>query len=207
MAPSPFCIEIDESVLDDLRVRLDRTRWVSDLGDQGWTYGASIPYMRQLVAYWRDGFDWRAQERALNAFANFRTTLKDDTGIHFIHERGRGPEPLPIVLTHGFPDSIARFTKIIPMLTDPASHGADPSDSFDVVAPSLPGYLFSDRPHSDGSVLHVGDLWHELMTQLGYDRYVAHVNAHHPGAQPLSRDEFVKQRMIDKYSRPGGRCC
>jgi len=174
MAPSPFCIEIDESVLDDLRVRLDRTRWVSDLGDQGWTYGASIPYMRQLVAYWRDGFDWRAQERALNAFANFRTTLKDDTGIHFIHERGRGPEPLPIVLTHGFPDSIARFTKIIPMLTDPASHGADPSDSFDVVAPSLPGYLFSDRPHSDGSVLHVGDLWHELMTQLGYDRYVAH---------------------------------
>jgi pimeloyl-ACP methyl ester carboxylesterase len=174
MPPSPFVIDVDQHVLDDLRMRLDRTRWIGDLGDSGWKYGASIPYMKQLIAYWCDRFDWRAQERALNGFANFRTTLKDGLGIHFIHERGRGPEPMPIVLTHGFPDSIVRFTKIIPMLTDPASFGADPADSFDVVAPSLPGYAFSDRPREDGSVFHVGDLWHELMTQLGYDRYVAH---------------------------------
>lgn len=174
MALSPFLISVDQSVLDDLRARLDRTRWVDDLGDAGWSYGASIPYMKELVAYWRDGFDWRAQESALNRFANFRATLKDGVGIHFIHERGRGPNPLPIVLTHGFPDSVARFAKIIPMLTDPARYGADVGDSFDVVAPSLPGYAFSDRARSDGSVFHIGDLWHELMTQLGYQRYVAH---------------------------------
>ncbi len=130
--------------------------------------------MKELVAYWRDRFDWRAQERSLNRLANFRATLKDGARIHFIHERGRGPHPLPIVLTHGFPDSVIRFAKIIPMLTDPARYGADVGDSFDVVAPSLPGYAFSDRPRSDGSVFHVGDLWHELMRQLGYDRYVDH---------------------------------
>jgi microsomal epoxide hydrolase len=174
MPTTPFTIDIDPSVLDDLRLRLDRTRWPSDLGDAGWRYGASIPYMKELVAYWRDCFDWRAQERALNRFANFRATLKDGIAIQFIHERGRGPRPLPIVLTHGFPDSFVRFTKLIPLLTDPANHGGDPADAFDVVAPSLPGYAFSDRPRDGGSVFHVGDLWHELMTELGYDRYVAH---------------------------------
>ena len=174
MAPSPFVIQVAQPVLDDLRVRLDRTRWPSDLGDPGWTFGASVPYMKDLVTYWRDHFDWRAQERVLNGFANFQTLLKDGSRVHFIHERGRGPDPLPIVLTHGFPDSVLRFTKIIPMLTDPSSVGGDPADAFDVVAPSLPGYAFSDRPRSDGSVFHVGDLWHELMMQLGYDRYAAH---------------------------------
>ena len=174
MPVEPFVVKVDQSVLDDLHMRLDRTRWTCDFGDSGWSYGASVAYMQQLVAYWRDRFDWRGQEAALNRFASFRATLNDGLRIHFIHERGRGPEPLPIVLTHGFPDSVVRFTKIIPMLTDPASHGADPADSFDVVAPSLPGYAFSDRPRSDGGVFRVGDLWHELMTQLGYDRYVAH---------------------------------
>lgn len=162
MAPTPFTIDITQSVLDDLRTRLERTRWVDDLGDAGWTYGASIPYMRELVAYWRDRFDWRAQERALNGFANFRATMKNGLGLHFIHERGRGPRPLPIVLTHGFPDSVVRFTKLIPLLTDPASHGADAADSFGVVAPSLPGYAFSDAPRGDGTVFHIGDLWNEL---------------------------------------------
>ena len=174
MAPPPFVIDVDQRVLDDLRVRLEHTRWPRDLGNGDWRYGASIPYMKELVAYWRDGFDWRAQEKALNRFGNFRATLKDGTGIHFIHERGRGPNPLPIVLTHGFPDSVTRFAKIIPMLTDPAQHGVDDADSFDVVVPSLPGYAFSDRLRSGGGVFHVGDLWHELMTALSYERYVAH---------------------------------
>lgn len=174
MTISPFVIDVDENVLDDLRARLGRTRWTGDLGDGDWSYGASIPYMKELVAYWRDHFDWREHAGALNRFPNFRATLKDGLRIHFIHERGRGPKPMPIVLTHGFPDSIARFAKIIPMLADPGRHGGDPRDSFDVVAPSLPGYAFSDKPRSGESVLRVGDLWHELMTQLGYDRYVAH---------------------------------
>ncbi|MGH7649783.1 MAG: epoxide hydrolase N-terminal domain-containing protein [Gemmatimonadaceae bacterium] len=125
MPPTPFTIAIDNSVLDYLRARLDRTRWATDLGDPGWKYGASIPYMQELTAYWRDEFDWRAQERTLNSFANFRVTLKNGIGLHFIHERGRGPAPLPIVLTHGFPDSIARFTRLIPMLVDPANHGGE----------------------------------------------------------------------------------
>jgi len=174
MTISPFCIDVDQSVLDDLSRRLDATRWVDNLGDRGWDHGASIPYMKELVGYWRESFDWRAQERTLNAFANFRATLKGDLGIHFIHERGRGPNPLPIVLTHGFPDSIVRFTKIIPMLTDPANHGGDSTDSFDVVAPSLPGYAFSDRVSEAGGLFHVSGLWHELMTELGYSHYVAH---------------------------------
>jgi pimeloyl-ACP methyl ester carboxylesterase len=175
MAPSPFTIDIKQDVLDDLRARLDRTRWPSDLGDAAWKYGASIPYMKGLIAYWRDGFDWRAEERTLNRFPNFRVALKDGIGIHFIHQRGRGPKPFPIVLTHGFPDSVARFTKLIPMLADPASHGGDAADSFDVVAPSLPGFAFSDMPRGEAATFRVGDLWDELMTtHLGYERYGAH---------------------------------
>lgn len=174
MSTSPFRIDVEQRVLDDLRTRLTRTRWVDDLGDPSWDHGASIPYMKQLVGYWRDGFDWRTQERALNDFVQFRTTLRGGIGIHFIHQRGRGPDPLPIILTHGFPDSIVRFTKIIPMLTDPVSHGGDAADSFDVVAPSLPGYAFSDKPSGETNVFHVGDLWHELMEHLGYRRYAAH---------------------------------
>lgn len=139
MTLSPFHISVDQTVLDDLSRRLDLTRWVSDLGDPGWGHGASIPYMRELVTYWRGSFDWRAQENVLNGFANFRATLNGNLAIHFIHERGRGPKPLPIVLTHGFPDSIVRFMKLIPMLTDPMSHGGDAADAFDVVVPSLPG--------------------------------------------------------------------
>jgi len=170
----PFSIAFPQDTLDDLNERLDRTRWMSDLDDPGWNHGLSVPYMRELARYWRHGFDWRAQESALNHFANFRAKLQDKLTIHYIHERGRGPSPFPIILTHGFPDSIVRFTKIIPMLTDPARFGGDPADAFDVVAPSLPGYAFSDTP-SDGMLFHVGDLWHDLMTrELGYARYAAH---------------------------------
>lgn len=168
-----FHIAIDQSILDDLHARLDRTRWPQPLAQDGWTYGVSVPYMRELAAYWRTTFDWRAREDALNRFQQFRATLKGGARIHFIHERGRGPKPLPIILTHGFPDSIVRFAKLIPLLVDPRGHGADAGDSFDVIAPSLPGYAFSDRAH--GTVFQTGDLWNELMTEhLGYDRYVAH---------------------------------
>ena len=174
MPPRPYTISIAQSELDDLRSRLTRTRWIDDFGDEGWSHGLDVAYMRGLVDYWTSRFDWRAQERALNALPNCRTEI-DGIGIHFIHQRGRGPHPLPIVLTHGFPDSVLRFAKIIDLLADPGSHGGDPSDAFDVVVPSLPGYGFSDPPHRDGMLFHVGDLWHELMSkELGYERYVAH---------------------------------
>ena len=167
-------MQVPQAALDDLQVRLGHTRWITELADGGWKHGLSVPYMRELVDYWRHEYDWSARERAMNRFAHFTTRL-DGRQLHFIHERGRGTHPLPIILTHGFPDSFLRFAKIIPMLTDPASHGADPEDSFDVVVPSLPGYGFSDAAPKDGGLFEVGDLWHELMTDvLGFERFAAH---------------------------------
>lgn len=170
----PFNVAIPEQVLADLRERLVRTRWIEELGDGGWAFGLSVPYMRELVNYWLHEFDWRAQEAAMNRFAHFQTDL-NGRRLHFIHERGRGPDALPIILTHGFPDSFLRFAKLIPMLADPASYGGDPADAFDVVVPSLPGYGFSDWPGKDGTIFHIGNLWHQLMTQeLGFTRFAAH---------------------------------
>jgi microsomal epoxide hydrolase len=175
MGVQPFRIDVPQEVLDDLKHRLARTRWVDDLGDVGWKYGLSIPYMRELVAHWHDRFAWREHEAVLNRLHHFRVTLSDGLGIHFVHERGNGPAPMPIVLTHGFPDSFLRFERLVPMLTDPARHGGHPDDAFDVVVPSLPGYGFSDKPQSQGTLFRIGDLWHELMTRhLGYERYAAH---------------------------------
>jgi microsomal epoxide hydrolase len=175
MTIEPFRIDTPQELLDDLRQRLLRTRWADDLGDAGWKYGLSVPFMRQLVTHWCDHFDWRSHEAALNRLHHFRATLRDGQRVHFVHERGHGPSPLPIVLTHGFPDSFARFTRLLPLLTDPAAHGGDAADAFDVVVPSLPGYAFSDPPRCDGSVFRVHDLWHELMTRhLGYARYAGH---------------------------------
>lgn len=170
----PFAVAVGDDVLDDLRRRLAQTRWTQEMAGGGWDLGVSVPYMRELATYWRNEFDWRAQEAAMNRFAHFRADV-DGQGVHFIHERGRGPNPLPIVLTHGFPDSFLRFAKLIPMLTDPASHGGDAQDAFDVVVPSLPGYGFSDPPPKAGSIFRIGDLWHTLMTKtLGYERFAAH---------------------------------
>jgi pimeloyl-ACP methyl ester carboxylesterase len=170
----PFEIRIAEEVLDDLRARLARTRWIEEMGKGGWAFGVSVTYIRELVDYWQHQFDWRAEEAAMNRFAHFRADL-DGHKVHFIHERGHGPNPLPIILTHGFPDSFLRFAKLIPMLTNPAGHGADPADSFEVIVPSLPGYGFSDAPEKEGMIFHVGNLWHRLMTEeLGLVRYAAH---------------------------------
>jgi pimeloyl-ACP methyl ester carboxylesterase len=130
--------------------------------------------MRSLVEYWRDTFDWREQEAAINRFAHFKAEV-DGCDLHFIHERARTHGALPLVLTHGFPDSFLRFSKVIPMLTDPAAHGGDAADAFDVVVPSLPGYGFSAAPIDAGATFRIGDMWHALMTEtLGYERFGAH---------------------------------
>ena len=169
----PFRVHVADQVLADLSERLARTRWI-DEQDEGWERGLSITYMRELVDYWRHTFDWRAEEGSMNRFSHFLVDL-DGTKVHFIHERGRGPDPLPIILTHGFPDSFLRFAKVIRMLADPASHGGDPSDAFDVVVPSLPGYAFSDARAGTGATFQIGDLWHRLMTEhLGYEHFAAH---------------------------------
>lgn len=170
----PFEIAVDQAVLDDLQARLNLTRWPDEVAGSGWDYGSNLAYMKELVEYWRTGFDWRAQERQLNAF-NHSQSRVDGLDIHFIHERGVGPAPMPLVITHGWPSCFFEMTKIIPLLADPGRHGGDPADAFDVVAPSLPGYGFSQASHEPGmQVQKVADLWAKLMTEnLGYPRFAA----------------------------------
>jgi len=170
----PFEIHIGEPLLVDLAARLEVTRLPPQQGPAGWDAGASPAYLRDLLEYWRTQYDWRAHEAALNGFAQYRAEI-GGADVHFIHERGRGPAPLPLILTHGFPDSFTRFLKIIPLLTDPAAHGGDAADAFDVVVPSLPWCAFSQEHKHDGGLFNVNQLWHELMTDvLGYERYAAH---------------------------------
>jgi pimeloyl-ACP methyl ester carboxylesterase len=172
----PLTIHIPQADLDDLQDRLKRTRWPDEVNDAGWDYGANLDYMQELIAYWRTTFDWRAQEQTINTFANFRAEI-DGVGVHFIHEPGKGSNPIPLILTHGWPSSFAEMLKIIPMLNDPEHYGADPGDSFDVVVPSIPGFGFSDRPLQRGMTRsRVADLWVRLMKELGYPRFAAHAN-------------------------------
>jgi pimeloyl-ACP methyl ester carboxylesterase len=169
----PFSIQVPDELLEDLQRRLSKTRWVRDETDD-WADGTNHHYLRGLVAYWQTGFDWRAEEAKLNRFKHFRVAV-DGANLHFILEKGRGPAPLPIILTHGYPDSFYRFYKLIPLLADPGGHGRDPDDAFDVVVPSLPGYGFSEPRAEEGGAFGFGDVLHKLMTeQLGYGRFAAH---------------------------------
>lgn len=173
MSCHSFEIHVPDATLIDLRQRLETARLL-EAGVHDWSAGVSPAYLAQLVEHWRSSYRWRAHEAQLNRWRHFRAEVSGTT-LHFIHERGRGDAPLPIVLTHGFPDSFLRFVKLIPLLTDPGAHGADPSDSFDVVVPSLPGYGFSDAIDKSGAAFNYGGLWHELMTEvLGYERFAAH---------------------------------
>src|SRR5262249_8481798 len=139
----PFTIAVNEALLSDLRDRIKRTRWPDHMARSGWDYGVDPEYLRSLLATWADGFDWRTQERELNRLAHYRANI-DGRYFHFVHERGAGPAPLPIVLTHGFPSSFVEHLDLLPMLTDPAAHGGNAEDAFDVVIMSLPGFGFSD---------------------------------------------------------------
>ena len=170
----PFSVSVPEVTLTDLRERLARTRWPDEVDGAGWAYGTNLAFMRDLVGYWRAGFDWRARERAINAFDHYRAAI-DGVGIHFVHARGRGPDPIPLLITHGWPSSFYEMLPLVPLLSDPARHGGDPADSFDVVVPSVPGYAFSDRPTERGfDYRRVADLWARLMAGLGYGRFGAH---------------------------------
>ncbi|GHO77681.1 multidrug MFS transporter [Ktedonobacter sp. SOSP1-85] len=174
MSIQSFTIAIPQGTLDDLLVRLSQTRWPDQVEGASWDYGTNLDYLKELADYWQHEFDWRAQETRLNQFAQFRADI-DGLGIHFIHERGKGPNPLPIILTHGWPSSFFEMLKIIPLLTDPARYGSDPADAFDVVVPSLPGFGFSDRPRERGWQLpKTAELWARLMSnELGYQRFAA----------------------------------
>lgn len=168
-----FRVEIPDDALRDLRERLERTRWPDAETVSDWSQGVPLDYIRELCAYWADGYDWRATEARLNALPQFRTTI-DGLGIHFIHVRSRHPDALPLVITHGWPGSIVEFLKVIEPLTDPTAHGGTPADAFHVVCPSLPGYGFSDKPEQPGwGVERIAAAWTELMARLGYQRYGA----------------------------------
>src|SRR5262252_3916298 len=169
----PFRIEIPQSDVDDLRDRLARTRWPDELPGIGWTRGVPLGYLRGLADHWRTGFDWREQEARLNRFPQFTTTI-DGQRIHFLHVRSPEPDALPLIVTHGYPSSVVEFARTIGPLTDPRAHGGDPADAFHVVLPSLPGYGFSNPIGEAGfSLFGVARAWAELMTRLGYERYVA----------------------------------
>lgn len=170
--PRPFRIAVPEADLEDLYERLSRTRWPDPIPGTGWEYGADIEYMKELCEYWRTAYDWRAQEAALNAYPQFLSTF-DSLDIHYWHVRGTGPSPMPLLLVHGWPGSIYEFHHLIGPLTDPAAHGGDAADAFDVVIPALPGYGFGGKPRERGwSSKRTGDVFDRLMTEeLGYPRY------------------------------------
>ncbi len=173
-----FHIAIPQPDLDDLRQRLRRTRWARQLPG-GWSRGVTVEYLRELAAYWADGFDWRAQEARLNAFPQYTTEIDGQT-VHFAHVRSPEPDAVPLILTHSWPNSFAEFLDVIGPLTDPRAHGLDPAIAFHVVAPSLPGFGFSPFPEPADerpwSIERVARTWAELMRRLGYDRYGAHGN-------------------------------
>jgi microsomal epoxide hydrolase len=172
--PVPFTLHVPDADIDDLRARLARTRLPDQAPGAPWAYGTDVDYMRGLVAYWRDGFDWRAQEQALNAFPQFTVGLPD-VQLHYLHVPGVGPDPMPLLLSHGWPGSVFEFLEIIPLLTDPARFGGDARDAFTVIAPSLPGYGLSFRPGQKRfGVPEMADCFAALMHDvLGFRRFAA----------------------------------
>ncbi|MFJ4966955.1 epoxide hydrolase family protein [Streptomyces sp. NPDC088729] len=173
--PEPFTPHTPPAALEDLRTRLRATRWPDPAEDTDWSQGTDTAYLRELVAHWAEDFDWPAREAELARLPHFRIPLGGHR-IHYVHVRATAPAGpvLPLVLSHGWPDSFWRYTKVIPLLTDPGAHGADPADAFDVVVPDMPGYGYSDRPVGPApDSVAVAGLWAELMGALGYARFGA----------------------------------
>jgi microsomal epoxide hydrolase len=189
--PVPFTIDVDQSILDDLQQRLSNVRWPDEVPENNWQYGTDLAYLKSLVEYWREQYDWRKHEAVLNRSRQYKVKLAG-IDLHFVHEEGKGPAPMPLLISHGWPGSVYEFHKLLPMLTDPASHGADPAESFSVVAPSLPGYTFSFTPGQERfSLERIADAFAELMTRvLGYETY---------GAQGGDWGAFVTSRLGYAY--------
>jgi pimeloyl-ACP methyl ester carboxylesterase len=169
----PFRIEVPQADLDDLDARLARTRWPDELPEVGWDYGVPLEYVKGLTERWRNSYDWRTWESRLNEYPQFTTTI-DGQNIHFLQVRSPNVDALPLILTHGWPGSIVEFLDVIDPLSDPAAHGGDPVDAFELVIPSLPGYGFSGPTSERGwNNQRIAKAWAELMGRLGYSRYGA----------------------------------
>jgi microsomal epoxide hydrolase len=192
MALEPFKIRVPDDVLDDLRARLAHVRWPDEVPDGGWRYGTDLGYMKELCAYWLDQYDWRAHEAKLNALPQFRTPV-GGIDVHFVQVRGVGPKAFPLLLSHGWPGSVWEFHRLIPLLTDPGAHGADPADAFTVIAPSLPGYAFSFKPNQRRfGIAEIADIFARLMTDtLGWKRF---------GAQGGDWGGFITSRLGLAYA-------
>jgi epoxide hydrolase len=170
---TPFRIAVADAQLEDLKRRLDATRFPDKQTPNDWSQGIPLAYVQEVVRYWANDYDWREREALLNRFPQFKTTI-DGVGIHFIHVRSPHADALPLVLTHGWPGSIVEFQKVIEPLTDPTQHDGSAGDAFHVVCPSLPGYAFSDKPTTTGwNVERIGRAWSVLMPRLGYPKFVA----------------------------------
>jgi pimeloyl-ACP methyl ester carboxylesterase len=173
LAVEPFSIHVADEELADLRARIRNTRWPEPAPGPAWSQGTDLGYLRGLLDYWADGYDWRAAERGLNAYPQFTAELEGGVRIHFVHRRAARGEGVPLILTHGWPSTHAELLPLVPLLTDPRAHGIE-GPAFDVVVPSLPGYGFSRRPARTGvDYRYVARLWHRLMRGLGYQRYGA----------------------------------
>ncbi|MGW2157993.1 epoxide hydrolase family protein [Nonomuraea sp. NPDC001699] len=169
----PFRIDIPDADLLDLHRRLDATRWPDELPGTGWERGVPLGYLKELADHWRHGFDWRAAEAELNRHPQFVDEI-DGADVHFLHVRSPEPDAVPLLLTHGWPGSVAEFLDVIGPLTDPRAHGGDPADAFHLVIPSIPGFGFSGHTREAGwHPYRVALAWAELMRRLGYDRYLA----------------------------------
>jgi microsomal epoxide hydrolase len=219
-AVRPFRLAIDESAIADLKRRLAQVRWPDEAPEPPWRYGTSVGFMRELVEHWARTYDWRRTEAALNAWPQFVTAI-DGIDVHFLKVEGRGPNPKPLLLSHGWPGSVLEFLKVIPLLTNPAAHGGDAADAFTVVVPSLPGYTLSFRPNQERRALPaIGAMFHQLMMRLGYSRYGAqggdwgsfvtawlganrpeHVLGIHLNLLPLRRDASMFSNPTDEERR------
>lgn len=212
MRTTPFQIHFGDDALDDLRRRARATRWAAKLPEVGWEHGTNADYLKELVAYWADGYDWRATEARLNAYPNFKADI-DGTEIHYVHKRAADGKGLPIILTHGWPSTYLEYLPVLDRLTDPAKFGLK-GPSFDVVVPSLPGYGFSERP-MDRRVDYrcTARLWHGLMQGLGYARFSAGGGDFGAGVNTFLALEFPEavERLhvsfleVIPYSGPGSR--
>jgi pimeloyl-ACP methyl ester carboxylesterase len=204
----PFRIEVPQADLDDLRERLDRTRWPDELPDVGWDYGVPLGYVRGLAERWRRSYDWRAWEARLNQYPQYTTSI-DGQRIHFLHVRSPEAGALPLILTHGWPGSIAEFLDVLGPLSDPAAHGGDPADAFDLVVPSLPGYGFSGPTRQRGwNLYRIAGAWAELMQRLGHARYGAVGNDAGSMISPelgrIDADHVAGVHVTQLFSFPSG---
>ena len=216
----PFEVRVSDSDLEDLRRRLAAPRWPPDSPGDAWSYGTDRAYLEELITYWRDSYDWRAHKAALNAFDHYTTTVEGQL-LHFVHERGRGPAPLALVMSHGWPGTIWEMLPSVRALSDPASDGGDAADAFDVVVPSIPGFGFSGEPAEGTDVVRTAELWVALMDKLGYQRFGAYgsdwgaaitrtlgarypdrlVGIHTPGAPPRMQREPETEAERDYVAR------